>query len=65
MRTLADVNQQLLLREIAARAPKHLRQTQPEEQKAVKVIGIDIETPLTRRFPQDRSSKPPVTPRAA
>jgi hypothetical protein len=40
---LADVDRQLLLKEIAERASKHLRQTQPDEQKAVKVIGIKVE----------------------
>jgi hypothetical protein len=40
---LADLDRQLLLREIVERASKHLRQTQHDEQKAVKVIGIKIE----------------------
>jgi hypothetical protein len=40
---LTDVDRELLLREFVERVSKRLGQTQPDEQKAVKVIGVKIE----------------------
>jgi predicted XRE-type DNA-binding protein len=41
---LTEADRQLLFKEIAERVNQHLRQAQPKEQKAVKVIGIEIES---------------------